>query len=197
MQAALLAEPKPGNYVLDVCAAPGGKSIHMAELLLEAERKEAEVSPGIVEARDLTEYKVSLIQENLERCGLPNIRAKQADARALDREQIGKADIVLADLPCSGLGVLGRKADIKYKMTREASQELCSLQKEILHTVQQYVKPGGVLIYSTCTINPAENEENVHWFLQEHSDFQLQAQRQILPDGGRNDGFFLAKLRKE
>ncbi len=197
MQAALLAEPKPGNYVLDVCAAPGGKSIHMAELLLEAERKEAEVSPGIVEARDLTEYKVSLIQENLKRCGLPNILAKQADARVLDREQIGKADIVLADLPCSGLGVLGRKADIKYKMTREASQELCSLQKEILHTVQQYVKQGGVLIYSTCTINPAENEENVHWFLQEHSDFQLQAQRQILPDGGRNDGFFLAKLRKE
>lgn len=197
MQAALLAAPEPGNYVLDVCAAPGGKSLHMAELLLEAERKAAGSSPGMVEARDLTEYKVSLIQENLERCGLPNIRAKQADARVLDQEQIGKADIVLADLPCSGLGVLGRKVDIKYKMTREASQELCSLQKEILHTVQQYVKPGGVLIYSTCTINPAENEENVHWFLQEHSDFQLQAQRQILPDGGRNDGFFLAKLRKE
>ncbi|MEY8389942.1 16S rRNA (cytosine(967)-C(5))-methyltransferase RsmB [Lachnospiraceae bacterium 45-W7] len=197
MQVAIAADPRPGDYVLDVCAAPGGKSIHMAELLLEAEKQQKGVFKGMVEARDLTEYKVSLIQENIDRCGLPNIRAVQADARVFDRGQAGKADIVIADLPCSGFGVLGRKADIKYRLTQEDIGKLCRLQREILHTVQQYVKPGGIIMYSTCTINPAENEEQVRWFLQEYPEFQLATQKQILPDKGRNDGFFLAKLRKE
>lgn len=188
MQVSLWAEPEKGDYVLDVCGAPGGKSIHMAELMQ---------GTGMVEARDLTEYKVSLIQENIQRCQLTNIIALQWDARILDEEKIEKADIVIADLPCSGLGVLGKKSDIKYKMTAEICQELSSLQKEILHTVQQYVKPGGVLMYSTCTINPAENEENTAWFLKEHPAFRLERQQQILPQKGRNDGFFLAKLVKK
>ena len=145
----------------------------------------------------MTEYKVSLIEENIGRCGLPNIRAVQADARNLDEAQIGRADIVVADLPCSGLGVLGRKADIKYRVTPRECQELCRLQREILHTVQQYVKPHGILMYSTCTINLMENEENVKWFLKDHPDFQLERQRQILPRKGQNDGFFLAKLKKQ
>lgn len=185
MQVSLWAEPQEGAQVLDVCAAPGGKSIHMAELLH---------GTGMVEARDLTEYKVSLIQENIERCGLANICARQADARVLEEERIGTADIVIADLPCSGLGVMGKKPDIKYKMTEAKCQELSALQREILHTVQYYVKSGGVLMYSTCTINVQENEENVQWFLQEHSEFKLERQQQILPEKGRNDGFFLAKL---
>lgn len=196
MQVALWAKPKAGDYILDVCAAPGGKSIHMAQMLWEAEHGEA-VQHGMVEARDLTEAKVSLIRENIARCGVSNIRAVQADARALDEEQIGKADIVVADLPCSGLGVLGRKADIKYWVTAEDCRKLCALQREILHTVQQYVKPQGILMYSTCTINPGENEENVAWFLQEHPGFTLEKQQQILPGKGKNDGFFLAKLRRE
>ena len=202
MQAGVWAVPKPGDFVLDVCAAPGGKSIHAAETLLKAEQElqasgQGVKTPGIVEARDLTEYKVSLIKENIMRCGLPNIRAVQADARILDHSLTEKADIVLADLPCSGLGVLGRKPDIKYKMTAESCQELCMLQRQILHTVQQYVKPGGILLYSTCTINPAENQENTAWFLQRHPAFQLERQEQILPGKGKNDGFFLAKMRKE
>jgi 16S rRNA (cytosine967-C5)-methyltransferase len=196
MQVALWAQPKPGDYILDVCAAPGGKSIHLAEMLWQAESRQAIVH-GMVEARDLTEYKVSLIEENIESCGLPNIRAVQADARILDETQIEKADIVVADLPCSGLGVLGRKADIKYRVTPKECQELCGLQREILHTVQQYVKPQGILMYSTCTINIMENEENVKWFLKEHPDFQLERQQQILPRKGQNDGFFLAKLKKQ
>lgn len=196
MQVALWAQPKPGDYILDVCAAPGGKSIHLAEMLWQAENQQ-DVVPGTVEARDLTEYKVSLIEENIGRCGLPNIRAVQADARNLDEAQIGRADIVVADLPCSGLGVLGRKADIKYRVTPRECQELCRLQREILHTVQQYVKPHGILMYSTCTINLMENEENVKWFLKDHPDFQLERQRQILPRKGQNDGFFLAKLKKQ
>ncbi|MCI9447887.1 MAG: 16S rRNA (cytosine(967)-C(5))-methyltransferase [Lachnospiraceae bacterium] len=228
MQVALCARPKAGDYILDVCAAPGGKSIHMAELLWEAEKQrlysqgtdgvEAEGQEavsrkadgveaggqelagcslhGMVEARDLTELKVSMIQENIACCGLPNIRAVRADARVLDKTQIEKADIVVADLPCSGLGVLGRKADIKYRVTLEDCRALCALQQEILHTVQQYVKTQGQLVYSTCTISPMENEGNVRWFLQEHPEFCLEEQRQILPAEGRNDGFFLARFRK-
>lgn len=185
MLVSLWAEPKEGAQVIDVCAAPGGKSIHMAELLH---------GTGMVEARDLTEYKVSLIEENIERCGLTNIRAKQADARVLEEDSVGKADIVIADLPCSGLGVIGKKPDIKYKMSEAKCIELAALQREILHTVQNYVKSGGVFMYSTCTINPQENEENVQWFLKEHADFELERQQQILPKKGKNDGFFLARM---
>lgn len=185
MQVSLWAEPKEGAQVLDVCAAPGGKSIHIAELLH---------GTGMVEARDLTEYKVSLIEENIERCQLKNICARQADARILEKDKIGTADIVIADLPCSGLGVIGKKPDIKYKMTEEKCMELAALQREILHTVQNYVKPKGVLMYSTCTINVQENEDNVRRFLEEHPEFVLERQQQILPEIGKHDGFFLAKL---
>ncbi len=187
MKVALWADPKPGDYVMDVCAAPGGKSIHLAQLMQGS---------GTVEARDLTEYKVSLIQENAKRCQMENVVPVVADARVLDESKVGKADIVIADLPCSGLGVLGKRPDIKYKMTLKMCQELTALQKEILHTVQQYVKPGGILIYSTCTIHRAENEDNVSWFLQEHPSFVLEKQQQILPEEERNDGFFLAKFQK-
>ena len=179
------AQPKEGSRVLDVCAAPGGKSIHMAQLLH---------GTGLVEARDLTEQKVALIEENVERCGLSNVRTVQADARVYDGAWQEKADIVIADLPCSGLGVIGKKPDIKYRVTQEDCKSLAALQREILHTVQNYVKPGGVLMYSTCTINPGENEENVRWFLQEHPWFTLERQQQMLPKAGENDGFFLARL---
>lgn len=188
MQAGLWAAPAEGSFVLDVCAAPGGKSLHAAELMR---------GTGMVEARDLTEAKVALLRENISRCQLPNIRAVQADARELDPVLIGKADLVIADLPCSGLGVLGRKADIKYKLKKESCEELAALQREILQTVQRYVKPGGTLLYSTCTINPNENEGNTAWFLQEHPEFRLEKQQQILPQKGRQDGFFLAKMVRE
>lgn len=185
MRVSLWAAPKKGDYVIDVCAAPGGKSIHMAELM---------EGSGIVEARDISPYKVSFIKENIERCQLPNIRPMVADARILEQEKIRQADIVIADLPCSGLGALGKRSDMKYKLTPQMCQDLVLLQREILHTVQQYVKPGGVLMYSTCTINPAENEENVSWFLESHPHFTLERQQQILPEEKLNDGFFLAKL---
>ncbi len=185
MQAALWADPPMDGYVIDVCAAPGGKSLHAAMLMQ---------GTGLVEARDLTPYKVSLIQENAERCQMGNIRPMAADARLLDRERVGKADVVIADLPCSGLGALGKRPDLKYKMSPNMCQELSLLQREILHTVQQYVKPGGTLIYSTCTINPAENEENVEWFLKLHPHFILERQQQILPGSAAQEGFFLAKL---
>lgn len=187
MQVAELAEPKDGDYVIDVCAAPGGKSIHIAEKMH---------GTGMVDARDLTLYKVNLMEENRIRCGTKNMKTSCMDARIRDEASIGKADIVIADLPCSGLGVLRKKKDIKYKMTPEKQESLVLLQREILNVVWQYVKPGGTLIYSTCTINRKENEENVTWFLKEHPVFSLESMEQILPGEDGNDGFFLAKLKK-
>lgn len=195
---------RTGISVIDVCAAPGGKALHVAELL---------DGIGHVEARDLTGYKVGLIEENIRRSGLHNISARQQDASVLDENSEKRADIVIADLPCSGLGVLGRKPDLRYKMTKKTAEELAALQKEILRTVQDYVKPGGVLIYSTCTIHALENEDNVHWFLKEFPEFSLtditeelpdalrsdvreKGMLQLLPGVHQSDGFFLAKFSR-
>lgn len=179
------AEPKEGDVCVDVCGAPGGKSIHLAEKLN---------GTGNVEARDISDYKVDLIHENIARCQLSNITAKRWDATILDEDMVGKADIVIADLPCSGLGVLRKKTDIKYRMTLEAEQELVKLQQEILDVVASYVKPGGTLVYSTCTIHRAENEENVAWFLAKHPEYHVEKMKQIFPEETLGDGFFLAKL---
>ncbi len=204
MLVAHIANPQKGDVVMDVCAAPGGKALHMAELLQHT---------GHVEARDLTEYKVQLIRENIERTGLKNIDAVQWDATVLDEDSIETADIVVADLPCSGLGVLGKKTDLKYKMTEQMQQELVELQQAILSQVKQYVKPEGVLIYSTCTIHDKENMGNVKWFLKNNPEFQLMSIKeqlcealkeevqddgclQLLPGVHESDGFFIAKFKK-
>lgn len=187
MKVAETAEPKEGDVVLDVCGAPGGKSIHIAQMLQ---------GTGQVITRDLTPSKVAKIEENIARCRVENMRAECADARVPDESLREKADIVIADLPCSGLGVIGRKKDIKYKMTPEKEQELVALQREILSVVPAYVKSGGTLVYSTCTIHKAENEENVQWLLENHRELHLESMQQIFPDETGNDGFFIAKLRK-
>lgn len=178
---------KDGDYVIDVCAAPGGKATHIAELLH---------GTGHVEARDLTDYKVGLIEENIMRLGLTNIEAIKWDALVKDEKSVGKADIVIADLPCSGLGVLGKKTDLKYRMTKETQQELEQLQRKILSTVQTYVKPGGILLYSTCTINRGENEENASWFVENFPEFTLSWGKQFLPGIDDCDGFYIARLEK-
>lgn len=184
MTVAHAADPKKGDYIIDVCAAPGGKSSHLAELL---------DGSGMVEARDLTEYKVGLIEENILRHDLHNMKAVQQDATLFDEASVEKADILICDLPCSGLGVIGRKSDIRYKMTAEKAHDLAVLQQEMLDTVWKYVKRGGKLIYSTCTIHKEENEDNVAAFLQKHPQFTLVEQRQIFPMEG-SDGFFVAKM---
>ncbi len=187
MRAALMADPKPGDYCIDVCAAPGGKSLHLAELMKGS---------GMVEARDLTDYKVGLIEENIRRSGAGNIRAVRMDATVPDERSIERADVVLADLPCSGLGVLGRKRDLKYRMSREQQEELTALQRRILGTVWQYVKPGGTLLYSTCTVHREENEGNVRWFLARYPFF-LKEQMQMLPGVDSCDGFYVAKMERK
>lgn len=197
------ADPREGSFCIDVCAAPGGKSIHLAEKLH---------GTGCVEARDLTDYKTGLIQENAARSGVKNLRILKWDACVTHEDSCGKADLVLADLPCSGLGVLNKKTDLKYRMTREQQKDLVRLQREILKTVQAYVKPGGTLIYSTCTINQEENEKNVDWFLKQFPFEAVSLEDclpktlkggtasrgylQFLPGLHASDGFFIAKFRR-
>lgn len=210
MLAAEIASPEAGAQVIDVCAAPGGKALHVAEKLLLAEDG-GQVSTGHVEARDLTEMKVDLIRENIERTGLPNITAACRDASVPDETAAGRADLVIADLPCSGLGVIGKKPDLRYKASPEGVESLISLQRKILSCAQAYVRPGGTLIYSTCTVNPAENIDNVHWFLQQYPEFELEDIReklcpelkdsvtekgciQLLPGVHKSDGFFIAGM---
>lgn len=187
MMVAHVADPKPGDYIMDVCAAPGGKSTHLAELLR---------GTGMVEARDLTDYKVGLVEENIARHGLTNMKAVRWDATVPDEASAEKADILICDLPCSGLGVMGKKTDIRYRMTPEKQRELVQLQRDILRTVCGYVKPGGTLVYSTCTIHTGENEENVEWFLREHPEFTLVSREQMFPGDWGSDGFFIAKMTR-
>lgn len=205
-----IAGVKAGDYVIDVCAAPGGKTLHVAELLLMAGGEE---NPGVVDARDKTEKKVALIKQNLERTGYTNVLVKAFDALQYDDEVKEKADVIIADLPCSGLGVIGKKPDIKYNMTKETMDELAKLQKEILKVIISYLKPGGTLIYSTCTINPDENEKNVQFiqntlqlrpesldsYLPEklHSETTKLGYLQLLPGESGNDGFFISRFRKD
>ena len=198
------AAPKKGDYVIDLCAAPGGKSLHVADRM---------EGYGHVDARDLTDYKVELIQENIKRTGAINIAASKKDATVRDKESLEKADIVLADVPCSGLGVIGKKTDIKYRVDQDKIQELVVLQRQILHNAASYVKPGVTLIYSTCTITREENIENVEWFLENypyklesldpylceelHSETTEKGYLQLLPGVHKTDGFFLARFRKK
>ena len=185
MMVAEIAAPEKENYIIDVCAAPGGKSSHLAEKM---------EGTGMVEARDLTEYKVSLIEENIERHGLANMKAVQMDATVYDEASKEKADILICDLPCSGLGVMGKKTDIRYKMTAEKQKDLVQLQRQILDTVHTYVKKGGTMIYSTCTIHKDENDGNVEWFVKKYPEFEVISNEQMFPGGEYHDGFFIAKL---
>lgn len=187
MMVAETAQPKEGDYVIDVCAAPGGKATHMAELLN---------GTGMVEARDVSDYKVFFIEENINRNKLTNMKAVCQDATVFDKASVDKADVLVCDLPCSGLGVMGKKNDIRYKMTQEKQQELVALQRDILATVHRYVKAGGTLIYSTCTIHQGENEENVAWIQKNYPEFELISAEQMLPGEDWNDGFFIAKFKR-
>ncbi|MCI8660462.1 MAG: 16S rRNA (cytosine(967)-C(5))-methyltransferase RsmB [Lachnospiraceae bacterium] len=200
---AAAAEPAFGDQVLDVCGAPGGKSLHMADKLR---------GTGMVTVRDLTEEKIRLVQENIDRTGAGNIQTEVWDALEFDERWEEKADIVIADLPCSGLGVIGKKPDIKYRASREKIDALISLQQQILSVVSRYVKPGGTLVYSTCTINCKENEEQRKWFLEgfpflpENIEGRLgeavkedtlkDGYVQLLPGRYPCDGFFIAVFRK-
>lgn len=183
---AVLAAPKPGDYIIDVCAAPGGKSLQLADML---------AGTGMVEARDLSPQKVALITENLARCGFSNVRTAVKDALMPDEDSFYRADIVIADLPCSGLGIAARKPDIKLNIMPYSISELRELQREILFVISKYVKPHGKLVYSTCTITPEEDEENTAYIASELG-FTLLSEVKILPSE-TYDGFYAAVFQKE
>ena len=190
--------------ILDVCAAPGGKSMHAAAKLR---------GTGLVESRDVSLSKTDFIRENMDRMRLTNMVTKVWDARETDDTWIRKADIVYLDVPCSGLGILGKKRDIKYNVTEESLQEILELQKKIVSASVAYVKPGGILMYSTCTIRKDENQNMAEWITKEF-DFVLESLDAFLPENLQNeetaggmlqlfpdkhgcDGFFMARLRRK
>ena len=195
---------RQGDYVIDLCAAPGGKSLHAADKM---------AGFGMVEARDLTTEKMKLIEENIARADLINIRPQKMDALVYDKVSEGRADVVICDLPCSGLGVIGRKPDIKYKASLEKVEELSDLQKRMLHNAASYVRPGGTLIFSTCTVSPRENTENVRWFLENepfkadsldpylppqlHRLTTSEGYLQMMPGIHESDGFFISRFVKD
>lgn len=180
---------KPDDLVVDVCAAPGGKTLHAADIIIRAHGK------GKVISRDISDEKLSLIKDNVIRSGFGCIETEVHNALAFDEKLKEKADVVLCDAPCSGLGIIAKKPDIKYNMSPEKQDDLVELQMSILTTVSGYVRKGGTLMYSTCTINKSENEDNVKRFC-ERSGFELIEMRQLLPGVDECDGFFYAKLRR-
>lgn len=208
-----LADPQPGWRVIDLCAAPGGKTTHMAEAMNDQ---------GQILALDLSESRLALVDELAVRLGLGSIRTATADATSPDWTQdlLGQADLVLADVPCSGLGLLARKPEIRLTMTHEKITGLVPLQQQILYNAATLVRPGGVLVYSTCTINPDENIHQIEHFLaaEPGQDFALepvsrflplalladpdiaasaaQGWLQLLPHRHQTDGFFMARLRR-
>lgn len=197
--AALATGVKPGETVLDLCAAPGGKSVTLAEQMN---------NQGTLICTELQSARVKLVSSALERCGITCAKVSCGDASVFS-DLLPLADVVLCDVPCSGTGTLSKKPDIRYKDLDVGREELTNLQRRILENASRYVKSGGALVYSTCSLDPAENEETVQWFLKKYPQFTLQPvstyelpcikqdkMATLLPLDGQNDGFFIAKLQK-
>ena len=193
-----ILELSPGMQVLDACSAPGGKSFAAAIAMKNT---------GSILSCDLHEKKLSRIKSGAERLGLDIISTCQADARKPAPDKIGCFDAVIADVPCSGLGVIRKKPEIREKTEAETGQ-LPQIQRDIIENIAPCVKPGGLLLYSTCTILPEENEDVVSWFLSRHSefaaeDFSVGRKRSengmytFWPNVDGTDGFFAAKLRRK
>lgn len=151
------------QVVYDLCAAPGGKSVHLAQLLPHAE----------IYSYDLTQQKIEKIQQNIRRLALESIKTGVYDATVIDDTRKETADLVIADVPCSGTGVISSKVDLKYRVNATNIEELIDIQKSILAAAAAYVKKGGYLLYSTCSILPSENREQVMWFLEHNPEFEI------------------------
>ena len=197
-----LLDVKVGDIVLDLCAAPGGKTTHIAELLN---------GEGKVYSFDLHENKLSLINENLERLGLKDVEVEAMDATKLNPKYVSFADKVLIDVPCSGLGIIRKKPEIKWNKSRKSLKDLVPTQREIMENAWTYLKSGGTMLYSTCTLNVEENQDNIEWFLNKHKDAKVEkiflgnmdnfmynndGSLTILPNEYM-DGFYVAKIIKK
>ncbi|MBS4957536.1 MAG: 16S rRNA (cytosine(967)-C(5))-methyltransferase RsmB [Clostridium sp.] len=205
-ESAMLVSPlldlNPGDVALDLCAAPGGKTTHIAELLEDE---------GKVYSFDLHENKLSLINENLHRLGLNNVEVEAMDATKLNSKYVACADKVLIDVPCSGLGIIRKKPEIKWNKSRKSLKDLVPTQRAIMENAWMYLKNGGTMIYSTCTLNTEENQDNVEWFLNKYKDAKVEkiflgnmdnfiynndGSLTILPNEYM-DGFYIAKISKK
>lgn len=188
MTVAHLLAPKAGEFVIDCCAAPGGKATHIAELMQNR---------GRIIATDIYDVKLEHIRQNAKRLGINIIEPLLTDAREIGSKYLGVADRVLIDAPCSGLGVIRRKADLRWKKSLAEIEELPKLQSEILNSAAQTVKIGGVVVYSTCTILRRENESVIEEFLSTHANFKLVDMQTHLMHITGTDGFFAAKMIRE
>lgn len=186
----ILADIKQGQTVLDVCAAPGGKSIQASE----------KVGPcGTVISCDISEKKLAKIRENTNRLKISNIRTVLQDAAVFNESFRNSADVVLADCPCSGIGTISKKPEIKNRLTSDDCISLADIQYSILSNVCEYVKNGGKLVYSTCTLDHFENQDNLHRFLDEHPEFCLVKEKIMIPSEDSPipfDGFYIAVMEK-
>ncbi len=196
--------PKAGERILDVCAAPGGKSFTMAEMMQDK---------GEILSCDIYQHKIDLIMQGAERLGITSVSPCLRDATKEYPKDVARYDKVLVDAPCSGLGLLRKKPDIRLKKDGSEIDTLIGIQQKILSHAAAYVKEGGVLVYSTCTLSRKENEKNVEWFLKNHTEFALEdltpylpqplqgagkdGMLTIFPDMNRTDGFFIARMRKK
>ena len=188
MMVARIMNPKANDKVLDMCSAPGAKACHMAELMHDE---------GVVVCCDIHPHRVELIRAGAKRLHLKSLQPMVNDATKLEHLQPQSFDRVLCDVPCSGYGVLGRKSDIKLHMESSDMDTLIPLQYDILKQGALMLKPQGVLVYSTCTLNKKENEKQIERFMKEHPNFKLLGMKTIFPHQCQSDGFFIAKLRKE
>ncbi|CAM2818918.1 16S rRNA (cytosine(967)-C(5))-methyltransferase RsmB [Paenibacillus sediminis] len=179
--------PQPGMRVLDCCAAPGGKTTHMAEKMNDE---------GQIIANDVHPHKKKLIDEQVKRLGLTSVETTVSDALTLAKQYAPQSfDRILLDAPCSGFGVIRRKPDLKWAKTPEDIKDISALQYELLQSVSTLLRPEGVLVYSTCTIEKDENEAIVNRFIEEHPQFKATFE-QILPHQHHSDGFFIARIQK-
>lgn len=205
MLAVQILDPKQNETIMDVCAAPGGKAAYIAELMN---------NKGLVIGRDIYENKIRLVEKLVKRLEIDIVRTQVHDALVIDESMIGKADRVIIDAPCTGFGIIRRKPDIKWHRTESQSNEIINIQQKMLDVCSRYVKPGGVIVYSTCTIEPAENVEMFKKFIQSHPEFypidftdilprnfkkQTAASGyiQLYPNTDKTDGFFIAKARRK
>ncbi len=201
--AALALAPDENDVVYDLCAAPGGKTTHIAELMK---------NKGEIFASDIYDARLKSVDALADALGISIIKTQVRDAQIKDESLIGTADKVLADVPCSGLGIIRRKPDIKYKENITDFAELTKIQKDILSAGASYLKPGGVMVYSTCTINPKENIDLIKEFLEDHTEMELEKISsphilgelqenegffKIFPDTHKSDGFFVCRLRRK
>ncbi|GHV41479.1 ribosomal RNA small subunit methyltransferase B [Clostridia bacterium] len=186
MRAVLALDPKPGDAVLDLCGAPGGKSFLAAELMEDS---------GSIIVNDIHPHKITLVNDGLTRLRFKSVKTSVSDAEKLNSNFLNKFDRVLVDAPCTGFGTLRKKPDIKFTKTESSKAELAELQRKILTQAANYAKSGATLVYSTCTLTKEENEDNAKWFA-ESFPFKLVSKTVILPQEYDSDGFFIAVFNK-